>query len=98
MSNPYPVSPRAELDLAEQWLYIARDDLAAADRLIDSFHETFRRLAQFPLMGEARPAFGKQVRVAPHRNRIIFYQPEGEGVFILRVIHGARDFRSLDQE
>ena len=38
----YIVKARARLDLKRHGRYIARDDLSAADRLLDAAEETFK--------------------------------------------------------
>lgn len=42
----------AEQDLFEIWSYIARDNLAAADRMIRRIHEAFAMLLRNPELGE----------------------------------------------
>jgi toxin ParE1/3/4 len=46
---------RAKADLIELWLYIGRDDRAAADRLLGRIDEQGRLLAGRPLIGRHRP-------------------------------------------
>jgi toxin ParE1/3/4 len=46
--------PQAEVDLDEIWWYIAQDNPAAADRMLDRIEERCNALAQFPLMGVSR--------------------------------------------
>ena len=48
-------TPRARIDLADIWVYIARDNVDAADALSSEFESRFTSLAQFPLSGEAAP-------------------------------------------
>jgi len=47
-------APEAKADLLEIWLYIAQDDLKAADRVIDSIELRCRTLAEEPGMGRVR--------------------------------------------
>ncbi len=51
----FRLAPSAELDLAEIWLHIARDNPSAADRLVDALHHRFQILALQPELGQARP-------------------------------------------
>ena len=54
---------RAQADLfLEAWLYIAEDNLAAADRVLDTLEQESKVLLMQPLMGRARPELGSQVR------------------------------------
>lgn len=48
---------RAETDLDDIWLFIAADNLRAANALIDAIAESAARRAAHPLMGRARPSF-----------------------------------------
>ena len=41
----------AQADLLEAWLFIAEDDLGAADRVLDSIETDAKMLATQPLMG-----------------------------------------------
>ena len=41
-------------DLSEIWDYVARDDVGAADRLLDRFYEVFDLLAGQPNIGHSR--------------------------------------------
>ena len=46
---------RAEEDLIEIWMYIAADNPAAADRLLDQIDAKCQMLADNPRLGQARP-------------------------------------------
>jgi toxin ParE1/3/4 len=86
---------RAKRDLAEIWHYIATDNIAAADRLIDSFDASIQLLAEHPGLGPARSYLGRDVRTFPVGNYLIYYRSIAGGVELLRVMHGARDVRDL---
>lgn len=84
----------AQLD--EAFAYIARDSRGNADSVLDRIEESARLLGEFAT-GRASYAPGlyeKPVRGLPY---IIVYQidqtPLGEEVRILRVVHGARNWR-----
>jgi len=60
----YRLSPLAEQDLEEIWLYVAEESsLATADRLIDAIVDRFALLVEQPAMGRSRlssaQAFGR---------------------------------------
>lgn len=94
-------SSQASLDLIDIADYISRDNPAAAYRFLDAAERAFDLLATFPLLGTAtrfRDPRLDGVRLFPLRefnNFVIVYQPEDDGVFILRVVHGARDLDQL---
>ncbi len=86
---------RAQADLLEAWLYIAEDNLAAADRVLDTLEHEAKVLLMQPLMGRARPELGSQVRSWPSSTPyLLFYEVDGAELTVLRVLHHARDIRS----
>lgn len=89
---------RAALDLDEIWLYVAPDNIAAADGLLDAVDEAARHLARQPLMGRARPELAAELRSFPVGRYVLFYRPVAGGVELVRVLHSARDIRELDFE
>ena len=89
------LSSRARKDLDDIWLYIARDNPAAADRFIDDILKTCRTLADSPLMGRSRPELARQLRSFPHRGYMIFYRPIRGGIPVARVAQGRRSIASL---
>ena len=92
------VAPRAEGDLDEIWLYVAQESgsTETANRLIDSITDRFFFLSNFPYAGRSRDQdFGIGTRSFPVGEYVIVYWVEGSDVFILRVVHGKRDFEPL---
>ena len=86
---------RAQADLLEAWLYIAEDNLAAADRVLDTLEHEAKVLLMQPLMGRARPELGSQVRSWPSSTPyVLFYEVDTVELTVLRVLHHARDIRS----
>lgn len=85
----------AEIDLLELWLVTAEENLVAADGLLNSIQATVSLLGTQPGIGRARPELADELRSFPTRTPyIIFYQPEGSGLLIVRVLHHARDIDS----
>lgn len=89
------ISHDAAADLDEIWFGIARSDVAAADRLIDSIRDDCKRLARHPYLGRLRPEIRQNLRSWAHGNYIIFYTGSDTVIEIVRVLHGARDLPSL---
>jgi plasmid stabilization system protein ParE len=88
------ISTRADADLESIWRYIARDNPGAAVRVEEGLHDAMRTLTEFPGMGHTRsdvanPAY-RFWTVAPY---VIAYRVEGETLIVVRVLHGARNFR-----
>jgi toxin ParE1/3/4 len=89
------VSPQAEADLDDLWVYAARESgsVEIANRLVDSITDRFFFLSNFPHAGRVRDQdFGTGTRSFPVGECVIVYCVEGKDVFILRVVHGRRDF------
>ena len=75
---PWRLSPLAERDLEEIWLYVAEDaSPATADRLIDAIVERFDLLAEQPRVGGLRPEFGAGVRSFTVDSHLIYYRYTG---------------------
>jgi toxin ParE1/3/4 len=71
----YRLSPLAEQDLEEIWLYVAEDSSpTTADRLIDAIVDRFDLLAEQPAVGRARPEFGVDVRSFVVEGHVIYYR------------------------
>lgn len=96
--------PQAEEDLIEIWVYIARSDPAAADRVLDAIEQTLRLLADTPEMGVRHISSLKRladVRFFPakrFRHFLIYYQPAPDGIEVIRVLRGERDRTRLLEE
>ena len=83
-------------DLDGIWDHIARDNLPAADRVLDELNERFVLLSQNSEIGELQPllADGTYRRLC-HRNYVIYYRPIEGGIIVVRVLHGAQDHERL---
>ncbi|HEX5846715.1 MAG TPA: type II toxin-antitoxin system RelE/ParE family toxin [Rhodoplanes sp.] len=86
---------RAEEDLIDIWTYIARDNPSAADRLLDLLDEKSRSLARNPRLGAAREDVAPGVRHLPVGRYLILYRDLGDGVEVVRYIHGMRRLQDL---
>ena len=95
MKNSFRVSGRAAADLDEIWLYIAQDNPDAADQLANALTTRFPKLAAAPEIGRTREELSHGLRSFPVGRYIIFYRSNKEGIEIVRVLHGARDFPPL---
>jgi len=84
-------SALAAADLQGIFEYIARDNLAAADRLLDRIADRARLHADSPLIGSPCPELQEGLRSFVVGNYVSFYVPIDGGVQILRVLHSARD-------
>ncbi len=89
------ISPTANSDLTNVWLYVAAHSPANADSLVDRFDRIFRVLAEHPYMGRGRDELAANLHSFPVGNYIVFYRPLGDGIEIARILHGARDIGAL---
>jgi toxin ParE1/3/4 len=90
-------SPRAQADLEEIHYYIAvqNHSLEAANRLIARIDAKCRAYAENNRMGQARPDLAPDIRVFSVGNYVVFYLPKDDGIYVVRVIHDARDYAAL---
>lgn len=86
---------QSEEDLIEIWLYIAQDNPAAADRVLDDIEQCFNMLVDNPQMGRYRPDIAPELRYFISGKYLILYRTLNDGVQIVRVIHGARDLPNV---
>ena len=95
------LSPLAVEDVDLIHTYIFADNPEAADRVQEAIFDSFTLLARSPILGRERHfRRRKNIRswvVTNFRNYVIFYRelPDGSGVEIVRVLHGARDLDAL---
>jgi toxin ParE1/3/4 len=89
-------SPLARLDLIDIWQFIADDNEAAADRLLDRIEGVLLTLRDNPLAGRGRSELAADVRSFPVGNYVIFYRAIDDGVEVIRVLNGYRDIQLED--
>jgi len=86
----------AQHDLQQAWDYIAADSVRAADRLRERIHHAVDLLAQMPGIGHRRPDVPESIyRFWTVRPYVIGYRYTSRSLTIVRVVHGARDFREI---
>ena len=82
-------------DVRQIWLYIAKDNVTAADRLVDKFDETLHILARNPWIGQSAHQYREGLRQFTVGNYVLFYEPIKAGIRLIRVLHGARKLEDL---
>lgn len=87
--------PLAEADLDDIWWYIAQDNPDAADKMLDRLDERCTALAEFPLTGMSREDLFPSLRSVTVGSYVIFYLPLPDGIDVVRVLPGMRDFRAF---
>lgn len=90
--------PKALTDLAEIWDYLADDGEARADAFLAMMDGKFQRLSEHPALGRQREELAPGLRSFPVGRYVIFYLRLPNGVDIVRVLHGARDIKTIFAE
>ena len=87
------VSGRAERDLDDIWLYVAKKSgsIDIANGVIDSNTDVFPLLASTPLAGTCRDHIYPELRAFPAGKYLVYYKDSGPRVIIARILHGMRD-------
>lgn len=86
----------AESDLLEAWLYVAEDNIGAADHMLDQIDSQARLLLAQPLMGRSRDELAPGLRSWPSSTPyLLFYFQDKDGIIIARVLHHARDVPNI---
>ena len=92
----FRLAARAAADLDEIWFTIALDNVDAADRIIDSLYAAAERLALQPRMGRKRNELAAELRSFVTKTPyLIYYEPAPDGIFIVRILHHARDVEAI---
>jgi plasmid stabilization system protein ParE len=97
----YTLSAEAVADLDTIWEYVARDDVDAADRIVEAAYRVCTNLAKHPELGPLRrfyssgPGNIRYFVITEFPNYLIFYRVVADGVEIIRILHGAQDVGDL---
>jgi len=92
------VSAEADADLATIGAYITEHDgRARAAMVTECIQKTMRSLASMPGMGRRWSYLNRDSRLFPVPPWVIVYMPlpEGNGIEVVRVIHGRRDLPAI---
>ena len=85
----------ADLDAIYDLIGVENHSPLAADRFLDALGKELGVYALQPLMGELRPDLGQDIRVFSFHNYVIIYRPTEDGIDVLRVLEGHRDYPAL---
>ncbi len=92
------LAAEARADLLDTWIYISRENaIVIADAFLARIHGALEILASAPLIGRRRPELTGRPRSIAVPPYVVFYEPlpEGDGILVWRVLHGARDLRRI---
>ncbi|CAD5292585.1 Plasmid stabilization protein [Bosea sp. 62] len=91
MTKRVRYTPRAEADLFEIWVAVAKDSERAADALITRIVDKIELAAEVPYMGVARPTLGSRARILIEGRYVVIYQPGPPALSVVAVVHGRSD-------
>lgn len=86
------LSRRAQADLDDIRDYsIEHFGLERAIRYLDAVEGAFRRILEYPNIGQTRPELGDKLRSLPVGEHRLYYSLGADTILILRVLHKAMD-------
>ena len=86
-------TPEAQQDRSDVWDYIAANNPRAAARMDELFSEAAARLAEHPKLGRPGKIPGTR-ELIPHESYRLVYEIERETVWVLVLLHTARQWPS----
>lgn len=90
----YKLSQRADDDIYNIYITgVERFGSTQADEYHWDLQRTFELIALQPSIARIRSEFDPPIRVHVHRAHAIAYQIESDHILIVRVLHGAQDWR-----
>lgn len=91
----YLINVLASKDLNEIADYFAKNNLEAGERFFRAFNRKCKQLVAFPNSGKSYAEIRSDLRGLSLEGYIIFYRILGDGIEILRVVSGRRNFPTL---
>ncbi|MDR6818791.1 toxin ParE1/3/4 [Neorhizobium sp. 2083] len=87
--------PAARRDISSIALHISLENPNAARKWVAGVLERSRRLGEFPGTGVSVEYVRQGLRMFPFGKYVILFRQVGDDAEIVRVVHGARDWRKL---
>jgi addiction module RelE/StbE family toxin len=87
-------TPEAQQDRADVWGHIAVDSPRAAAHMDQLFSDAAARLGEHPLLGRTGKIPGTR-ELIPHASYLLVYEINGEMLWILALVHTARQWPPL---
>ena len=94
----YVINILASRDLTKIADYFAENNLEAGERFFREFNRKCQQLVAFPNSGKSYAEIRPNLRGLSLDGYIIFYRVLDDGIEILRVVSGRRNFPSLFEE
>jgi toxin ParE1/3/4 len=94
----YVINSLASRDINEISDYFAEVSIVAGERFFQALNRKFKQLVDFPNSGKPYADIHPVVRGLSVDGYIIFYRILDDGIEILRVVNGRRDFTAIFQD
>jgi toxin ParE1/3/4 len=94
----YVINILASRDLNDIADYFAENSLEAGDRFFRAFNRKCQQLVAFPKSGKSYAAIRPDLRGLSFEGYVIFYRILDNGIEILRVVSGRRNFPVLFED
>lgn len=78
-------SPQAREDLKTIWHHHASEDFSRAVKYMIGMQAAIESLSESPEFGEYREDLGEAIFTSSHSDVTIYFQPQEEGIHILRI-------------
>ncbi len=92
----YRLSPAAQNDLEEIWLYSAQNwSNRQAGHYTAMLNKSLDQILAMPELAPERTAFTPPVRIHPSGRHLIVYRISGENLDVLRILGGQQDWHSI---
>ena len=92
----YRLTPMAEADLEDIWLYTAQTwSPDQADTYIDNLVRVIETLVAMPTIARERDEFDPPVRIHPAAAHLIIYRIEEAFLTVIRILGGRQNWRAM---
>jgi toxin ParE1/3/4 len=81
---------RADEDLIDIWIAIARHNASAANEILDSIENRWQQLSRYPYSGVTRDDIAPGIRHLVAGVYLTLYRVKADSIEIVRVLHGRR--------
>ncbi len=96
--NTCIISPKAAQDLSDLHGLIARTSPRGADRYIAGIQKKLDLLTTFPAMGVLCEEVAPGLRAFSAGKHVLFYRTTDQGIEVVRVLRGKRDWKKAFEE
>ncbi len=91
---PYKLTPEAENDLIEIYVYgFQKFGERQAEKYFSDFEDCFQLLSETPLICRERQEFTTPVRIHPHGRHLVIYLIQNDQILIVRILHESIDIQ-----